>query len=142
MEDKMSILPIFKAGELFTAAKINKALQVAANDLIEEALNHINNGEIRINGQWYRTSGTIPYPAGSFLTATTDVYYRTASVQRPFEPPAGWRFNYTMQETTGLTFVSTAQSGSGGTDTIRILQLANYGTNAGTKLTWTLVKDN
>lgn len=132
----------FKAGELLTAANLNSAFSAVANDTLEEALTHINNGELFIDGNWYQQSGTMAYPAGAFTTATAGVYYRTAYVNRPYTPPPGWKFNYSIQQTNGLTFLSTGESTTKSTtDTLRILQIGSSGTTLGTYIAWTLIRE-
>lgn len=135
-------MKVFYEGETLTADALNAALKEAANDLIEEALKHINNGEIFIDGTWYQQSGTMAYPAGAFTTATNGVYYRTAYVNRPYTAPPGWKFNYSIQQTNGLTFLSTGESTTKSTtDTLRILQIGSSGATLGTYIAWTLIRE-
>ena len=98
-------------------------------------------GEIVINGTAYPTSGVVSSPGWTVVRTDGQVYSGNMNVSQPFEPPAGWTFMWSIQGTTGFTFLSTAgHIPSDGKQTLRVMQVGNSATTALSRLTWQLVK--
>ena len=100
-----------------------------------------NPGEIVINGTAYPTSGVIVSPGWTVARTDGNIYAGNMDVTQPFAPPAGWTFTWSVQESQGYTFISTAtREPVNGKQTLRVLQVGSNSTTVLSRLVWQLVK--
>ncbi|AZR03318.1 hypothetical protein [Trueperella pyogenes] len=128
----------FQEGETLTAQDLNDAL-ASADDDAQSLITRMNNNEIRINGAWYRQSGVMSFPQGAFTSAGGNVWHRSATVTRPFQPPSGWEFEYFVMGTAAVTVAQKSATNSI-TDEIRVIQIGWDFAGAPTRLGWRLIK--
>lgn len=96
---------------------------------------------VTINGTPYALSGTATVAALTWSEDSNSVYYATLHQPIPYDPPSGWTFVWSVLEAAAWVFVSTSQRlPSGGTQAIRVIQIANSRTNLLTRLSWQLVR--
>ena len=101
---------------------------------------------IRIGGVDYALSGSVPCPSFSWSgqTSTTTanaVFYGSITVPVPYSPPSGYTFQWSVGESARRVFVGNAERvPSGGTQNIRVMQIASAATDGLTRLNWRLVK--
>lgn len=94
-----------------------------------------------VDGQWYSSSGVQSYSqTAAFRTDLTNIYVQTYYIPWPFTPPSGWGFLYTVDRSTGYTFVSNGEHDlANRRTTIRVLQIGNGSVSALKSLRWQLV---
>lgn len=129
----------FQEGETLTAQDLNDAL-AAADDDAQSLITRMNNNEIRINGSWYRQSGVMSFPRiSAFSSAGGGVYHASVAVSRPYQPPAGWEFEYFVMGTQAVTLAQKSATNST-TDEIRVIQIGWDFAGAPSRLGWRLIK--
>ena len=98
-------------------------------------------GEIVINGTAYPTSGVVASPGWTVARTDGNIYTGNMDIRVPFAPPAGWTFTWSVQDTTGFTFLSTSDSRPvAGVQRLRVLQVGSNSTTTLSRLAWQLVK--
>lgn len=95
-----------------------------------------NPGYIVIDGQRYRTSGTLAAIGSTWTAHSSGLLYCTKTAQLPYEPPPGWHFHI-APVTAGSGFVFGTQH-TVGSATMRLM-----GTTNPTTVTcdWQLIQD-
>lgn len=131
----------FTPGALARAEHVNENFTELLNKItaLEQVVNHVNDGKTLINGQLYNFTGVIRNFPRPRLELRNGHYAATINVKHPFAPPSGYKFTYTVEESSGFTFVSRGSETLTET-TLRIFQVANGDNNALTALRYWLVK--
>lgn len=94
---------------------------------------------VRIGGADYLLSGSVTCPAHTW-SKYADVYVATVNVPVPYAPPFPWTFAWSVQESLGFSFASSAgRFPVGGTHSVRLLQIGNSNTSTIQRLQWQLV---
>lgn len=115
-------------GRSYTEAEVRDALGTRDNTIM-------------INGTAYPASGVVDSPGWTVARTDGNIYSGSMGVSQPFAPPAGWTFNWTIQQTTGYTFLSVAnQVPVGGIQILRVMQVGSASTTALSGLAWQLTK--
>lgn len=99
-------------------------------------------GTVLINNRLYQSSGRVSAPAWTLSRSDGGFLYTGyMDVSVPYTPPSGWTFVWSLSETTGFTFLTTAQSTPvNGKQRLFVTQVGNNSTSAVTYLAWQLVK--
>ena len=94
---------------------------------------------IRIDGSDYLLSGSVVVPAHTW-SGTLPVFYATVNVPIPYTPPFPYTFAWSVQESDAFSFAQNgARFPNGGTHMVRLIQIANAGTDRIKRLQWQLV---
>lgn len=99
-------------------------------------------GEIVINGTAYPTSGVVDSPGWTVARTDGNIYTGNLDVSPPFTPPTGWTFTWSVQNSSGYTFIATSARApvAGGTQRLRVMQVGANSTTALKELAWHLTK--
>ena len=92
-----------------------------------------------IDGATYTRSGSVVVPSYTW-SGTTPVFYTTVDVPIPYAPPFPYTFAWSVQESSVFSFAQNgARFPTGSTQAVRLLQIANAGTDRIKRLQWQLV---
>lgn len=95
---------------------------------------------VRIGGTNYLLSGSVTCPAHTWSKYADVVYVATVDVPVPYAPPFPWTFAWSVQESRGFSFASSAgRFPVDGTHSVRLLQIGNANTSTIRRLQWQLV---
>lgn len=95
---------------------------------------------VTIDGTDYLLSGSVKPPAFTWARTDGAVYSTTVSMPIPYTPPFPYTFNWSMQESSGYSYAANAERfPTGGTQNVRLMQIASASTTAISRLQWQLV---
>lgn len=99
-------------------------------------------GTVLINNRLYQSSGRVSAPAWTLSRSDGGFLYTGyMDVSVPYTPPSGWTFVWSLSQTNGFTFLTTAQSTPvNGKQRLYVTQVGNNSTSVVTYLAWQLVK--